>query len=296
MKDGVFFLGILILFFVVWVASGGPSRPISFAGPYLNPITTSGTTAQPYGDPAKFSSINSTVTVGPNGVDTTSNSPSAGTVTLSHDLSGVTSTDPSSEYIAISVAAGSGASVSTAGWKLVSKANNAAAALPQGTEVANSGRVNTLSPITLRPGEQAIVTTGRSPVGISFRENKCTGYFEEHQDFHPSLMMSCPTPSQEFSRFYTGDDTNDRCINYVRSIAYCSTEVYGDPDTSSSCEDFVEEHLNYNSCVAAHKGDADFSGTVWRVFLGQRNELWRRDRETITLLDAQNRVIDSISY
>ena len=141
-----------------------------------------------------------------------------------------------------------------------------------------------------------IVTTGRSPVGISFKENKCAGYFEENQDFNPSLQTNCPTASQEFSRFYNGEDDKGTCVAYVRSIPYCATETRASNNVSSSCENFVEKHLNYNGCVDTHKADPDFLGSTWRVFLGQREELWRSNRETITLLDGQNKVIDSITY
>jgi hypothetical protein len=186
--------------------------------------------------------------------------------------------------------------VSTAGWKLVSKDSGNSVGFPQGTETPRSGRINTLAPITLRPGEQAIITTGRSPVGVSFRENKCTGYFEEHQDFHPALSMNCPTPSQEFSRFYDDGDSTDTCATYVRSIPYCSTETKATGNISSSCEQFVEQYLSYNSCLDAHQKDSDFNGFAWRLFLGKGEELWKKEGETITLLDADNKVIDSITY
>lgn len=291
------FIGILILIFVLWVSTGGPSRPISFTGPYLQPIQTTGTTAEAYGDPSKFSSINSNITVGVNGIRTEEGASSLqGTVALSRDTSGVTSTDPDGEYVVINYSSSGRTPLSTSGWKLVSNESKKSALIPQGASTPRSGRVNTLASITLSPGEQMIVVSGRSPVGISFRENKCTGYFEERQDFHPALFLNCPTPSQEFSRFYRGDDNTDSCINYVRSIPYCATETRTSTSVSSSCEQFVEEHLNYNSCVDAHQGDADFNGTVWRVFLGERNELWRRDRETILLLDAENKVIDALTY
>ncbi len=291
------FIGVLVLIFVLWVASGGPSRPVSFSGPYLMPITTTGTTAQPYGDPTKFSSINTNVTVGLQGVSASAETSAySKAVSFSRDLSGVTQTDPENEYVVILVSGTSDTTVSTAGWKIVSKASGAGAPLPQGTEVPRSGRVNPLSPITLRGGDQMIVTTGRSPVGISFKENKCAGYFEENQDFNPSLQTNCPTPSQEFSRFYDNEDDNGSCAAYVRSIPYCATETRASGNISSSCENFVEKHLNYNGCVDTHKGDPDFLGSTWRVFLGSREELWRRDRETITLLDGQNKVIDSITY
>lgn len=297
MQDGFFFLGIFILLFVVWVATGGPMRPISFAGPYLNPIHTTGTTAQPYGDPSQYSSINSTVTVGLNGVNASPNtSASAGAITLSRDTSGAMSTDPDQEYVVINVSAGASGNVSTAGWKLVSRTSGDGASFPQGAEVPVSGRVNALSAILLHPGDQAIVATGRSPVGISFRENECTGYLEEHQDFHPALSMNCPTPSQEFSSYYAKSDDNGSCAAFVRSIPYCGTETPSSANISSSCQDFVDERLNYNACVNTHHADPGFESTVWRIFLGQNDELWGRSHETIALLDAQGKVIDSLTY
>ncbi len=49
MNDGIFIIGFFLFFFVAWVASGGPSKPISFAGPFITPVTTVGTTQSGYG-------------------------------------------------------------------------------------------------------------------------------------------------------------------------------------------------------------------------------------------------------
>ncbi len=139
-----------------------------------------------------------------------------------------------------------------------------------------------------------IVSTGRSPVGVSFRENMCTGYFEERQDFRPPLLESCPTPYQEYTRFY--DDEDDECEQYVRSIPYCSTDTDVPSNVSGSCEDFVEEYISYDGCIEAHEGDENFHGRTWRVFLGKSDELWANSKETILLLDASGKVIDAFSY
>ena len=42
-SDLFLFIGILVFLFVVWVASGGPHRPLSFAGPTIAPLPTTGT-------------------------------------------------------------------------------------------------------------------------------------------------------------------------------------------------------------------------------------------------------------
>lgn len=49
------------------------------------------------------------------------------------------------------------------------------------------GVVNTVDRVILADGGDAILSSGVSPTGVSFRENVCTGYLEEHQTFVPSL-------------------------------------------------------------------------------------------------------------
>lgn len=302
MRDELlFFLGILLLFFVLWVASGGPDREISFAGPYLNPITTTGTSAQPYGNPNAWNPLNTTISVGPQGVTAydgpLEESKKRGAVVLSKSLTGISATDPEEEYIILSVPYGATAT-SLLGWKLVNATTDEGASFPQGTALPSSGRVNALSAITLQPGEEAIVVTGRSPVGLSFRENMCTGYLEDRQNFVPPLSAACPTPYEEFQRFYDDNDQEDydRCQSYVFTLPHCATETDIPADVPNSCESFIESTLTYNGCVARHRNDPSFAGRTWRIYLGQKEELWERSRGTILLLDEQNAVVDAVSY
>lgn len=278
-SDLPFFFGMLLLFFLVWVASGGPNRPISFQGPYLGAITAPGTSATAYGDPSQYGSVNVTIGSGQKAVS------------LSRDATGPKGKTASTEYVILS-ATGSG-SVSLAGWSLRSRETGQGAVLPAAAEVPSSGNVNTLAAVSLAPGQQAIVSSGRSPVGVSFRENLCTGYFEERQDFKPALPQSCPTPYQELTRFAQG--YSEQCAAYIRSFAYCGTDS-DERSPGGSCEAFAEEYLNYNGCVDAHAQDSNFAGTTWRIFLGSGDELWRNNRDVIDLIDANGTVVDSLSY
>lgn len=301
MNDFFLFIGIIMLIFVVWASTGGPTRPISFGGPYLAPITEPGQGAEAYGTPGAFGGATSGITIGGYGVSvstgaggSTPSSAASGQVSLLKDPGGAKETDADEEYLIIMVSLNETEPVSTAGWKLVSKETGKGGAFPQATELPESGRVNVLSPILLSPGDSAYVVSGRSPVGVSFRENKCTGYFEEHQDFHPALSQNCPTPYQEYVE-HTGGDEN-ACATYVRSIPYCETEGTAQGNPGGSCEDFIDEYLNYNGCVDAHANDTDFTARTWRIFLGKSDELWKGKNETIMLLDAEGKVIDSLSY
>lgn len=275
-QDFLFFLGVLLMIFAVWVGAGGPNSPGAFSGPFLSGPGT-----------ATSTSWRGAVAGG-------DASPYRGQVTFSRDTLGAREEDERREYVVISASITNGESVSLAGWSLVSKASGESAILPSASLLPRAGRVNSEAPVSLAPGEQAIIVTGRSPIGTSFRENICTGYFEEHQDFAPGLALSCPTPSQEFSRFYDDNDEDGECIAAVRRIGQCTTETRS--NVSGTCEDFIEERLSYDGCVASHQDDEDFAIGTWRLFLNERDELWKRERETILLLDANNEVVDALSY
>jgi hypothetical protein len=293
--DVFLFIGIFFLFFIIWVASGGPARPISFAGPYLRPITSPGTSAEAYGNANAVPAFTTGISIGGWGAQVSSggvsgSSASSKFASLLPDPYGAKETNEDKEYVTVTAYG----NVSTAGWKLVSQKTGRGAPLPQGASIPQSGRVNVLAPIELSAGDTMIVVSGRSPVGVSFRENKCTGYFEERQDFRPPLTQACPTSYEEYDRFYEGDD--DSCLSYLATIPYCSTDTDTSSNVSSSCEDFAEEYLNYAGCVDAHEDDSDFVSRTWRVYLGQSDELWRKDGETILLLDAENKVVSQLSY
>ncbi len=294
--DFIYFLGIIAVIFAVWVASGGPSRPISFAGPFLRPIGTTATTAQPYGDPNQYQPVQGTSWIpfiGNNPSIPGDGSTYRGVVTLSRDTTGPKNSDPKTEYVTIQASFQASEPISTLGWKLVSSETKTTASFPQGAELVRSGKVNTLSAIVLRPGDQAIVTSGRSPVGVSFRENLCSGYLEEHQNFIPALSLQCPSPSQDFSRM---EGTDDQCLSYLRTFPRCETDTTYNNDVSSSCESFVDDYVNYNGCMDLHDRDSGFLTSTWRVYLGSSSQLWKSERETIMLVDAEGKTIDALSY
>lgn len=270
----MFFFGVLLVFFLVWVAGGGPSRPISLQGPYLGSITA----------PSGFSQT----TGGTFGL-----SGGYASVSFVNDTTGTQSKSASSEYVTIAASPTLTSGVSLAGWKLKSKESGKTVAFPAGTEVPRSGSVNASGAITLKPGDYATVVSGRSPVGSSFRESICTGYLEERQDFKPPLTQSCPTPLQELYR--ADASPNERCEDYVRSISYCSSQSTM-KSPGGSCEAFVDEVLTYNGCVAAHRSDPGFSLSSWRIYLGASDDLWNDRHDTIELINADGAVVDSLTY
>ncbi|OYV26540.1 MAG: hypothetical protein B7W98_03070, partial [Parcubacteria group bacterium 20-58-5] len=199
MHDAFFFIGIFVFIFLLWIATGGPAHPIAFSTPtlaqpgqlgggsYLTlpraPFTIGGGNVSLPGSSNGSASSGSSNTVAPS-VSFGTPSPYRGLVSLSHYVSGAGG-DPSQEEIDLRVNSDASAPVDLTGWTLESDVTGNAMVIPKGSETPTSGIVNSVADITLMPGESAMLISGRSPIGGSFRENKCIGYFSQFQKFTP---------------------------------------------------------------------------------------------------------------
>ncbi len=206
------------------------------------------------------------------------------------------STDPSSEYLTLTLDSYHKEKVLITGFEVKSAVTGKGTLIPKGVDLPFAGQINYESPIFIDPGDTVVLVTGRSPIGYSFKVNKCTGYFEQFQDFTPQLRQECPAPmnhelAQKFGYF------NDACLGYLQTIPSCNMPLNNIPlYLQSECRSFVDEKLNYKSCVEEHKNDRDFYKKEWRVYLGQNEELWKDRREIIRLLDLNKKIIGSATY
>ena len=319
MHDAWFFIGVFVFIFLIWIATGGPLHPIAYTGPRLAApgVLGGGTYLQLPQAPFRIGNSNVSLPGSSDGGGSVSGgsnsntplptftggtafgvpSPYRAKVFMSHYVSGAGSADPVSESIEIRVAQDAGVPIDLSEWTLVSEANGSSANIPRGTEVPTSGVVNAAQDIILSPGERAIVISGRSPIGGSFKENKCIGYFSTFQTFSPSLPQNCPLPSDELAAHYGGDYIRDaNCIDYVNRLSRCQVVLSPPISVSNTCQNFAIKYLNYNGCVDAHRTDADFKGSVWRIYLGRTNSLWRSQHEVVKLLDIYGKTVDAFSY
>lgn len=224
-------------------------------------------------------------------------SPYRGLVTLSHGVSDPGASNPNNESLTLYVSPNAGTPVDITGWTLESAATGKTAVIPKGTTLPRSGVVNEQSDIVLLPGQQAIISSGRSPIGASFQENKCIGYYSNFQNFTPSLPQNCPDPSSELQAHYGAYYIRDAaCIDYVNTIPRCKTVLTPPTNISGACQSFVLKYLNYNGCVDEHQNDSDFYGNTWRVYLGRTASMWRQQHEVVKLLDKQGKTVDAFSY
>ncbi len=244
---------------------------------------------------------------------TANRSPYAGKVFLSSGNASY-AYQPNEEYLTIRNA---GSPVVVTGWTITNGKNTRpienqsqnyayslsdSATIGQGTEfLSPDGRYAT-GPITLRSGDTAILTTGgpftsfKLPITTSFRENICLGYFDNDYPWSPQLRLDCPIPSQDPD---IGSVTQE-CYDYLRYTRRCEDPEREDKarfdELRSPCKEFIRTRFTYPGCVAANRDRSNFSTSQWRIFLGKKFELWRSSNETITLYDAQGRIVDQVKY
>lgn len=311
--DAWFFVGVFAFIFLIWIATGGPTHPLAFTGPTL---------AQPgvLGGGTYLSLPRSPFTIGGNDVSLPGSSQDGGTVSgqslptivggvfgspspyrglvsMTHYVTNPGASNPSNESIELYVSQNAGGPVDITGWIITSESSGSATTIPEGTETPTSGTINAIQDIILAPGMHAIISSGRSPIGASFRENKCIGYFSSFQQFTPSLPQNCPMPSDELSSLYgTGYIRDAACIDYVNKLSRCQVALSPPVSVSGSCQTFLTKYLNYNGCVDVHHTNSDFLGNTWRVYLGRTTSMWLARHEIVKLIDKLGNTVDAFSY
>lgn len=217
------------------------------------------------------------------------------------NISGRKQTDPNKEYITISTNLDKNETIKITGWYLRSEITGYYAIIG-GASLLPFPFTKIESNVVLQQKDKVILTKGFSPIGISFRTNKCTGYFEENRTFTPSLSLKCPLAKDENLPTFSGVyDRNDECVKIIGRISKCTTkdsEFMRDlPDTvPSTCKTYINTQVNYNACVAKHFSDTDFPGNEYRLFLNKFGPLWRTTHDTINLHDENGLIVDTISY
>lgn len=223
-------------------------------------------------------------------------SPHYGLVLL--DASAARTETADAEYLTLVARYSNQASVSLRGWSLQSVVSGVRVPLPEAAETFSLGVIQLTAPMSLLPGETAIVVSGPSPVGASFRENRCSGYLGQFQTFTPPVERACPTPREELP--LTTENLaryGDACVDFVATLPSCTFYTGLVPrEALVQCDHFIGETLSYNGCVERHQSTPDFSRDTWRLFLGSPAELWGNRHDTIRLLDENGRTVDVVSY
>ena len=183
------------------------------------------------------------------------------------------------------------------GWSLQSMVSGVRVSLPGAAAPFIIGVVNSLSPIVLSPGQTVLVVSGPSPVGVSFRENRCTGFLEQVQSFDPALSNACPA-SSELAPF-TAENLHQYgsdCMDFARSLPQCSFPVNLPSSLTPGCRAYLVNTFTYSNCVDIQRSRPSFELDTWRIYLSSASELWDNQHDIIRLLDAQGKTVAAISY
>jgi hypothetical protein len=157
--------------------------------------------------------------------------------------------------------------------------------------------VNGVAPVRLLGDETIIVSTGASPVGVSFQESGCTGFLAQAQQFYPPLANACARASDLIPDTQENESRlGSECFNYMSTLPQCTFPTGMPATLSQSCKSAISNALSYNGCVRAYGSDARFGSNTWRLYLSSGVELWRNSHDVVRLLDAQGLTVDTLSY
>ena len=259
MKEILTFLAIIIVLWVMWISSGGPESEGTKKGPFLTP-------------PITTQSENGDVFI--------------------TNIIAAKEPNPNREYIEIVASRTNTSDINISGWKLRNSLGKEIE-VARADKLAYVGKLNNEEDLLLSPGERVIITTGSSPVGVSFQVNKCSGYLEQFQDFNPALRQNCPRPEEAAKNQLT----DQSCISHISTFPKC--EIYIKQiqiGLSNECLDYINDNINHNSCIDEHKNDSDFYSNEWRIFLGYNTEFWDNTSDLIRLYNTSGKLIDSVAY
>jgi hypothetical protein len=219
-------------------------------------------------------------------------SPQRGTVSLAE--SAARESDARLEHLEI--ASQTGSAVSLGGWSLQSALTGLRVFLPQAAPVVRIGGGSPVGPVILKPGDSAIIATGPSPIGVSFRETRCTGYLGSTSGFEPSLQRNCPSSAtlvplsvENLQRY------GSECVDYARSLPSCTSPRIPS-SLSPGCQAFIRYTFSYQGCVDQLALQSDFELPSWRVYLNSTSQFWDDRHDTIRLLDQNGLTVDAIAY
>lgn len=186
--------------------------------------------------------------------------------------------------------------INITGWKVFDRNKRRSYPIPQGIRTFGDDATNISKNIRLDAGNIAIINTGRSPVSSSFRVNKCSGYRSQFKKFTPSVKTKCPKAIDELISNGSVSYSDNICYEIVEKVRLCNAVTSIPTGISESCVDFLENRLNEDGCVEAHRNDPDFFTNEWRIFLGINEEIWANKSNVLYLIDDKNKLVATLVY
>ena len=221
-------------------------------------------------------------------------SPHVGSVVFLDRVSGVREINPHREYFVLLVSNAVSTPITITGWKVLDRQSGVSYTLPRGVTVFGSSDVSL--PITVDSGDRVFVSSGRSPVNVSFQVNKCSGYRSQSGDFVPTIKTSCSDPLQEFTDYGEVPFSDAVCYSTVSSLLPCVTVRTPPSGITAKCRSFLQDVLTEKGCVSRHRNDPDFFTGEWRLFLKSDKEIWKNRDNVLYLLDENDFLVSTLVY
>jgi len=224
-------------------------------------------------------------------------SPYSGKVSIVKLPSGPKESDVNEERIELLANFGNSEEIDITGWMIESALAGTRVVLPPGVSTFSANRPNSLEKIVLAAGMRALVTSGPSPIGISFHENMCSGYLAQRHYFSPDLEMQCPSP-RTVVPFSTSNlqKYGESCFDELEKVKTCEYPEALPTTLTSVCRTHLQDVLSYSGCVRDNHFRSAFFSDTWRVYLGANTELWRNSHDAIRLLDASGKTVSVYIY
>ena len=196
------------------------------------------------------------------------------------------------EYVTLRTSYGLENPIDITGWTIKSRSTGRTATIPKGTNLflPNNGYYSTN--IEVGKNQYIYINTGSSPISESFRVNICSGYHNQFYNFKPYIQETCPYPIDDADSIPYSFE-NEPCLDYIEDMNRCEVQTESLPGFSSQCTEYINQKVNYPTCVSNHKNDEDFYKDEWRIFLKGSQPLWRISREKLDLFDKEGKIVDS---
>ena len=210
----------------------------------------------------------------------------------------VSNNNPNQEYLELNLSSNAPNKVLITGFNIKSGITGRGTAIGKAVYKPYSSLENLEEPIFLSPGDKVYIVSGKSPVGYSFRVNKCSGFFGQAQNYTPSLYNECPLPTEEILPNF-GANNRNACLNYLERLGRCqipNPDFQTSLEIGSDCVSYVTNEIGYGACVDNHGSDNDFYRHEWRVHLKQPETLWQSQRELIKLVDQNGQTVAYTEY
>lgn len=209
-------------------------------------------------------------------------------------IAGVKETYPEKEYITMAIVQENASSIDISNWYLMNK-KGVKAKIGQASHLPYFGKVNKTDPLMVNGRDTVIISTGRSPIGTSFRTNSCSPYLEQFRDFIPPINTAeCPEINRKSDAY---KKVGNICEIFINSLPRCEMFTGTYPSNiTADCKSYINIHGGYNGCVTDRLTDTRFYKKEWRVFLGGKTELWDNKSDVVSLYDDKDRIVLTVKY